>query len=172
MGCFLSRPSGTRRFDSCSLLIFPSQLQHFLRHIQSIGFAARKDPWRREQDVDSSAAAKIQHNLTWFQVSERCRISAAKRGLHRQIGQFALLPVAVEVSRDEIPARTAGRRTAAAARASRPGNHSECRLAIFFFYNVFHVHPSPLFRERNSSVVRILSCGICSKKAAGNFRSN
>ncbi len=46
------------------LLILAGERQHFIRHVKAIGFPARRDPLGRQQDIDASAAAQVEHDFS------------------------------------------------------------------------------------------------------------
>ena len=97
--------------------------QHFVRHVQAICFAARPDASRRQQHVDATARAEVQHRFAFTQLGERRRVAAAerrKKGFGWEAGRLASL---VEIRGDGIPAlgsaATAAARRGAAARDRR-----------------------------------------------------
>jgi hypothetical protein len=59
-------------------LILARQSQHLVRHVESIGLAARSDAPSGEQNVDAPAGSEIEHDVAFLQIGERSRIATAE----------------------------------------------------------------------------------------------
>ena len=59
------------------------QLEHFVGHVHAVGLARRADPSGREQHVDATARAEVEHRFARSQVSERYWVGAADAGRQR-----------------------------------------------------------------------------------------
>ena len=56
------------------------QREHLVGHVEPVGGAGRPDAPGREDHVDASTGAEIEHDLTFAQVGDRGRVAAAERG--------------------------------------------------------------------------------------------
>jgi hypothetical protein len=69
------RHSGIEKFDifhSGLALIFASQPQHFICHVEAVSFTLRAYPTRRKQYVNAAAGAEIQHGFAFMELRQ-CR---------------------------------------------------------------------------------------------------
>src|SRR5579871_991303 len=59
-------------------LVLVGESQHFVGHVETIGFSIWADTARRQQNVDAASRAQIEHRLSGLQLRKRSRISAAQ----------------------------------------------------------------------------------------------
>src|SRR5882672_2508823 len=129
-------------FDAGFYLVFAGEGEHFVGHVQTVGFAGGADAFCREDDVNAAAGAEIENDFAGLKLCEGCRITAAERssnGFFRERGFFG---VVVEILGDGIAAAQFG----ATATTRRPAARSAlCRFAVFLLYcflNVWFAHGS------------------------------
>ena len=118
-------------FDAGLALVFVGEREHFVGHVEAVGFAGWADAPRREQHVDAAARAEIEHGFARFQFGQRRRIAAAERGVDGFGGNLAGLRGVVKIRCDRIAAVVAG-----APQQPPVGDLRAARLARIF--------PSPL----------------------------
>ena len=90
--------------DAGLALVLVGQRQHFVGHVETVGFAGGPDAARRKQNVDAAAGAEIEDDLAGIQLRQRRRIAAAERGQQSFLGDLAGLGGVVEVGGDGIAA--------------------------------------------------------------------
>src|SRR5271157_719102 len=90
------------------LFVLVGEGQHFVGHVEAVGFAAGRDAPRREQDVDAAAASEVEDCFAGFQFGQRGGVAAAERGQHGGLGELAGLFGVVEVAGDGVAAIEAG----------------------------------------------------------------
>ena len=69
--------------DARFALVFVGQGQHFVGHVEAVGFAGGADAARGKQNVDAAAGTEIEDRLAGLQLRERRGIAAAERGQQR-----------------------------------------------------------------------------------------
>ena len=79
--------------DAGLALVLAGERQHFIGHIEAVGFAGRADAPRREQHVDAAAGAEIEHRFARIELRQRRGIAAAERS------EYAPLPAARRFAR-------------------------------------------------------------------------
>src|ERR1700693_2675024 len=121
------------------------QSQHFISHVETIRFAGWTDTPGRQQNVDASARAEVQHNLAWMELRQRRWVATYPRGKDGGLRQLAGFVQAVEVAGDRVGA-TAGRGRGPAAGIALAAGHPQRRFAVFLFYNC-----SDAFRTHDGS---------------------
>ncbi len=94
--------------------VAPSQFEHLRGHVETDGDAARCDPPRREDHVDTASRPEVEHGLPGRQVCHRSRVPAAEA--HRR--QCARLDVVV------------GAAGGSAATAGLAVEHLQCGTAV------------------------------------------
>ena len=100
-----------QKFDvlnSCFALVLVRQSQHFIGHVETVGFASRPHSLGREQNIDAATRAKIEDNFTGIQFGQGSGIAAAQRRKQGFFGNLARLSRVVEVGSDWITATGGG----------------------------------------------------------------
>ena len=120
-------------------LVFVRQRQHFVRHVEPVGFAVRPDAPGGEQHVNAAARAQIKHGLAGIQIRQCGRVAAAERSQHRFLGNLPRLRRVVQVRGDRIAREFAGRRSSAATTAAALVGNAQGRLSVFFFYDFLDI---------------------------------
>src|ERR1039457_458305 len=80
------------------LFVLVGEGQHLVGHVEAVGFAARRDAPRGEQDVDAAAAAEIEDRFAGFQLGQRGGVATAERGQDGGFGELAGLFGVVEIA--------------------------------------------------------------------------
>src|SRR5882724_11220262 len=129
-------------FDAGFYLVFAGEGEHFVGHVQTVGFAGGADAFCGEDDINAAAGAEIENDFAGLKLCEGCRIAAAERssnGFFRERGFFG---VVVEILGDGIAAAQFG----ATATTRRPAARSALGgFAVFLlhcFLNVWFAHRS------------------------------
>src|SRR6266850_92896 len=129
-------------FDAGVYLVFAGEGEHFVGHVQTVGFAGGADAFCGEDDINAAAGAEIENDFAGLKLCEGCRIAAAERssnGFFRERGFFG---VVVEILGDGIAAAQFG----ATATTRRPAARSALGgFAVFLlhcFLNVWFAHRS------------------------------
>ena len=118
-------------FHSGLALVFAGQGQHFVGHIEAVGFAGRADAPGGEQHVDAAAGAEIEHGFAGIELGQRGGIAAAERSQHRFFGNLAGLRGIIEIRGDRIAAAIERGRGAAAGASA--GGDAQGGLPYFSF---------------------------------------
>jgi hypothetical protein len=99
-------------------LVFVGQREHFVGHVEAVGFAGWPHAPGGEQHVDAAARAQIKHSFAGAQLREGRWVPASERGQHRLFGNLLGLRLVVEIRGDRIAGKSAGRRHSAATAAA------------------------------------------------------
>ena len=76
-------------FDAGLLLILVRQSQHFVGHIETVGFAGWADAPGGEQHINAAAGAQIEHDFAGIEFRQRGWIAAAERSQQGFRGNLA-----------------------------------------------------------------------------------
>jgi hypothetical protein len=98
-------------FDVCDAglaLVFAGKGEHFVCHVETVGFACGADAFGGEEHVNSSTRAEVEDNLSRIEVNESCRVAAAEGGEDGFLREFTLFRVAIEVFGDGVAAAEGG----------------------------------------------------------------
>ena len=120
--------------DSGFFLVLVGEGEHFVGHVEAVGFSGGADAARGKQNVDAAAGAEVENGFTSVELGERGGIAAAERGLHGFGGNFARLRCVVEIGSDGIAAAAAGCGGCAATGAAAGGG-TQRGLAVLVFHN-------------------------------------
>ncbi len=94
--------------DSCLALVFASQRQHFVGHVEAVGFAVGRHAAGGEEHVNAAAGAKVENGFAGLELDEGGGIAAAERSHNGFLGNEALFAVAVEICCNWVAAAQAG----------------------------------------------------------------
>ena len=145
--------------DTGFLLVAASEFEHLVGHVEAEGLAGRADPPGREQDVDAATGSEIENGLTFFEISDGSRISAAERGELYSFGQFASVAFFVEVRSEYRPLlfgddrviRAAGRIPGAGVNCRRRVPLARSPLSSDSMRSLPSWHPQPCSSPQHSS---------------------
>src|ERR1700683_109795 len=118
-------------------LVFVRQCEHFIGHVQAIGFSGRADTLGREQYIDAAARAEVENGFSNVKFRQSRRISAAERSEHCLTWNLPRLFCIVEIGTYWIAAAIVCLRCATA-RVSA-ARYSLRRVSVFFFHHVFYI---------------------------------
>src|ERR1017187_2962956 len=124
--------------DAGLAFVFVSESQHFIGHVEAVGFAAGRHAPGGEQDVDAAAASEIEDRFAGLQFGQRGGVAAAQRGQHGGLGELAFLFGVVEIAGDGIAAIQAGGGGSAAGTSA--GGHTQSSLSVTLFNYFFDFH--------------------------------
>src|SRR6476619_2835876 len=80
--------------------------QHLVGHVETVGLATRTNPASRQENVDPSAGAEIEHDFSGVKLRDSRRVSTSQRGEPGSVGQRLALLARVELGAE--PAGPAG----------------------------------------------------------------
>ena len=123
-------------FDSSLALVFIREREHFVGHVETVGFAGGADSFRGEQHIYAAARAEVKDDFAWVQVRERGWIPAAERGQHGFFRNLLRLRLVIKVGRDGIIASSAGRGSAT---RTSTAIHAQCGLSVFLLHDFFNI---------------------------------
>ena len=67
-------------------LVLFGKREHFVGHVEPVGFACRADAASGKQHVNAAAGAKIEDGFTMLQFGKGRGVTAAQRGVDRRVG--------------------------------------------------------------------------------------
>src|SRR5882724_636412 len=118
-------------FDAGFFLVLAGEREHFVGHVQTVGFAGGADSSRGEDDVNAAAGAEIEDDFAGLELREGGWISAAERGSDGFFRYRSFFGVVVEIFRDGVAATEFG--AAAATRRAAAGS-ALGGFPVFLFY--------------------------------------
>ena len=83
--------------------------EHLVGHVEAERAPGRPDALRRQEDVDPSAGAQVEHALAGAQVGDGRRVAAAERREDRGVGKLVTLEGAVQAGTDRLRVAATGR---------------------------------------------------------------
>ncbi len=69
--------------DSGFFLVLGGEGEHFVGHVEAVGFSGGADAARGKQNVDAAAGAEVENGFTSVELGERGGIRVAERSQHR-----------------------------------------------------------------------------------------
>jgi hypothetical protein len=83
-------------------LILARQRQHFVGHVEAVGFAGRADALCGQQHVDAAARSEVEHDLARLEREQGGGVAAAERGGDGISRQAAGFQIGIEVGRGRL----------------------------------------------------------------------
>src|SRR5712664_2679741 len=106
-------------FDAGFFLVLAGEGEHFVGHVQAVGFAGRADAFCGKDDIDAAAGTEIEDDFAGLKLREGGWIAAAERGSDGFFRELGFFVVVVEIFRDGVAATEFG---AAATRRAAAGS--------------------------------------------------
>src|SRR2546427_3898272 len=124
--------------------VFPRQLQHFVRHVQSVGLSCGAYAPGREQHIDAPAGAEVEDGFSLGQSRDRDRVATAERGDHRLLGQVPDLVGRVKVRTDGVAVTLAAATATVGGVLAGAGRRLTVALSNLFFDRLLSCHGASL----------------------------
>jgi len=134
--------------------------KHLVGHVESVDPAGRTHPPGREDDVDPTAGAEIEHDLALLEGGDRQRVAASERGKDRGLGQIAQLLHAVVAWPEAGVCRRPHRH-----RTDPPQQSSSGPSAAMIASSAYLVGPPPSFASVSSTVAPVVFLSVIYSRA-------